>query len=124
MHFSHLPRSTPPFPRCGLVKEKPTTLLLERLRRPPAKRKDGWLTLKREKRYHWVYTVNNSLLLALWVSLRLIYSPYFLVMSMGPSCSLSEPGPPAGRRLAQDRCKLPSSPPRQLIGRVFSNILR
>lgn len=35
---------------CGLVKERPIHLLIERLRKPQGQRKDGWLALKRENR--------------------------------------------------------------------------
>ena len=35
---------------CGMVKEKPTLLLMERLQRPQSKQRDGWLALKRENR--------------------------------------------------------------------------
>lgn len=35
---------------CGLVKEKPILLLMERLQRPASKRRDGWLALKRENK--------------------------------------------------------------------------
>ena len=34
----------------GLIKERPILLLIERLQRPAAKRKDGWLALKRDNR--------------------------------------------------------------------------
>ena len=35
---------------CGLVKERPIQLLIERLRKPAHLRRDGWLALKRENR--------------------------------------------------------------------------
>ena len=44
----------------GLVKEQPVLLLIERLRRPEAKRKDGWLALKKDNR---ALLVGNCLVL-------------------------------------------------------------
>jgi tRNA(Ile)-lysidine synthetase-like protein len=35
---------------CGLVKERPTLILMERLQRPLHKQRDGWIALKRENR--------------------------------------------------------------------------
>ena len=38
-----------------------------------------------------MYYGNNLLLLGSWVYLRLLYSPYFLIAHMGPSCPLNSP---------------------------------
>ena len=37
---------------------------------------------------HWVYTLNNALLLASWTFLRLIYSPYFMVAHLWETCRI------------------------------------
>ena len=40
--------------------------------------------------HHTIYFVNNALLLASWLFIRLLYSPYFLLVHMWPSCPSDE----------------------------------
>ena len=42
--------------------------------------------------HHWVYTLNNVVLLASWVGLRLLYTPYFMVTHLWATCPVFEQG--------------------------------
>ena len=50
------------------------------------------INMLRDQGNHWLYTLNNSLLLATWVGLRLVYAPYFLVAHLWQLCPLANGG--------------------------------
>ena len=50
-----------------------------------------WLLANVLAEHHWAYSATSALLLFSWVYLRMLYSPYFMLVTVGSSCSLSSP---------------------------------
>ena len=49
--------------------------------------------------HHWVYALNNVVLLASWVALRLLYTPYFVVAHLWATCLYPSPSMTEGALL-------------------------